>query len=114
MRPDTSAHREPTTCKACGEIIPAAAKKCSHCGSFQSWRAYFPFTQSILALLVALVSVVSMGVPIIKTALQADDSVLTLTYIDRADIAIPIVASNKGTGGVPLDVENREWRPSGS
>jgi len=44
-----------------------------------------------------LVSVVSLAIPIIQSALEPDDSSITLTYIDRADISIPLIASNKGS-----------------
>lgn len=49
-----------------------------------------------LALLVALVSVVSMAVPMVKSALTPDNSQLAITYLDRADVTVPIVVSNKG------------------
>jgi hypothetical protein len=38
-----------------------------------------------------------MGAPMVKSALQADDSNVALTYIDRADTTIPVIASNKGS-----------------
>jgi hypothetical protein len=37
-----------------------------------------------------------MGLPMVKNALEPDDSAVTLTYIDRADVTIPVIASNKG------------------
>jgi hypothetical protein len=76
------------------EPIPVGARKCSHCGSAQNWLAYL--TQSVLALLIALVSVVMVSIPIIKGALEPDDSQIAFTYIDRADTTIPLIASNKG------------------
>lgn len=91
-----SVKEEKTKCKACLDLIPIGARKCSRCGSFQNWQAKFPLTESILALLIALVSVVLLGIPIVKSALQPDDSEITLTYIDRSDVSIPIIASNKG------------------
>jgi hypothetical protein len=83
-------------CRGCLEPIPLGARKCSHCGSAQNWLAYFPITQSVLALLIALVSVVMASIPIIKTALETDNSQITFTYIDRPDTTIPLIASNKG------------------
>jgi hypothetical protein len=83
-------------CRACLEPIPVGARKCSHCGNAQNWLAYFPITQSVLALLIALVSVVMASIPIIKTALETDDSQITFNYIDRPDTTIPVIASNKG------------------
>ena len=88
---------ENSTCKFCLNEIPNGAWKCSHCGSSQRWPTFFPTVQTTLVLLVALVSVVSMAIPIIHNALSPDDSDVTFNYIDRTDISIPIIASNKGT-----------------
>ena len=38
-----------------------------------------------------------MLIPIIKNALRRDDSKIILTYINRVDTSIPVIASNDGT-----------------
>jgi hypothetical protein len=83
-------------CLVCSEQIAVDAKKCSHCGSFQGWRAYLSHGHTTLALLIALVSAVSVLIPIITKALRPDDSEINITYIDRVDTTIPLIASNHG------------------
>ena len=48
-------------CKICASEIPRAAIKCTKCGSYQNFRRYFEFSNSTLALLIALISVVSLA-----------------------------------------------------
>lgn len=38
-----------------------------------------------------------MAVPIIKTALTPDNSDVSLIYLNRPDVTVPIIASNKGS-----------------
>lgn len=84
-------------CRVCQERISALATKCPHCSSYQDWRVRISPVNMALALLVALVSVVSMAVPMVKSALTPDNSQLAITYLDRADVTVPIVVSNKGS-----------------
>lgn len=49
-------------CRICGENIPAEAIKCRHCGSFQNWRRFLDVGQGTIALLIALISVVTLAV----------------------------------------------------
>ncbi len=83
-------------CLECAEPIKFAAKKCPHCGSYQSWTARLPINKSILALTVALVAVLGLVIPILKDALTPDNSDVSIKYINRADVSIPIIVSNKG------------------
>lgn len=91
------AKRSEKSCQACMSTVPVSAKKCGHCGAYQDWRRHLQISQSVLALLVALISVLSMGIPIVKSTLTPDDSSVILTYLDRPDTTIPIIASNKGS-----------------
>lgn len=112
-------NRSEKKCRICMEPILLSATKCRFCGSYQNWRRYLQSSQVVLALLVALVSVVSLSVPIIKNAMTPDDSDLSLTYLDRADITVPIIASNKGSRPAVLNpsailsltITNRDGMP---
>ena len=48
-------------CVACASKIPASAIKCVKCGSYQNYRRYFEFGNTTIALLIALISVVSLA-----------------------------------------------------
>lgn len=60
-------------CKVCRESIRAGAKKCINCDSFQDWRRFLNMSGTVLALLVALVTVSSAALPKLK-------ELLTLSY----------------------------------
>ena len=45
------------------------AKKCIHCGSYQSFGGRINFSATILSLLVALIAVIGAAVPTIKNLL---------------------------------------------
>lgn len=53
-------------CKTCGEDIKSSAKKCIHCNSFQDLRRYLPISNTMIALIIALISVVAAVSPILK------------------------------------------------
>lgn len=84
-------------CIVCREQIKAGARKCIHCDSYQDWREYFNFSSSMLAWLVALVSVISLSLPVIKNALQKDNSKVVLAFQGIEEGYISLIASNLGT-----------------
>jgi hypothetical protein len=78
------------------------AKKCTKCDSFQDWRRYLPLGQNVLALLVALVSVVTLGVPVFKDAFKKDASDIKVNFQSAGPSTITLLASNTGmrSGGI--------------
>jgi ribulose-5-phosphate 4-epimerase/fuculose-1-phosphate aldolase/ribosomal protein L40E len=48
-------------CNTCASEIPIAASKCVKCGTYQNYRRYFEFGNSTIALLIALISVISLA-----------------------------------------------------
>lgn len=50
-------------CKVCCESIQDGARKCIHCDSFQDWRRFLNMSGTVLALLVALITVSSTALP---------------------------------------------------
>ena len=50
-------------CRVCREPIRQGAKKCIHCDSMLDWRGWLGISETALALLVALVSVVGATGP---------------------------------------------------
>jgi hypothetical protein len=51
-------------CRECYALMPVQANRCIACGSAQNWQRYVAQSGSVLALLVALVSVLTFAVPI--------------------------------------------------
>jgi hypothetical protein len=82
-------------CKICSEPIPANAKKCRHCGSFQDWRGNVTVGSEVLALLVALLSVATVAVPVLRDNLFPNSS-LTFSFVGADANHISLVATNPG------------------
>ena len=95
--PSTDSNARATRCIACRESIKQGARKCHHCDSFQDWRGRLNFTSSVLALLVALVSVISLSVPLIHDALTEDNSRVLITPAGVGSDSLLLVASNTGS-----------------
>lgn len=84
-------------CRYCAETIKAKALLCHNCGKRQDWKRFLSYGNSTLALFVALLSVASLGIPLIVNALKPDNSVVTVALVNRTDVMVPIIASNKGS-----------------
>lgn len=50
-------------CRVCKKAMPIQGRKCTECSSFQDWRRFLSFSTEILALLIALFSVLGIAVP---------------------------------------------------
>lgn len=117
--PRSTAAVEPSSpCPVCREPIRVGAKKCIHCGSFLDWRQTVGVSQTTLALLVALISVVSSTVPRFVEWLSPDYSDLHVevrqVYLDRLELFL----SNSGNRparliGVAIAATTRDGRRFG-
>lgn len=83
-------------CLICAEPIAFAAKKCKYCGSYQDYRRHFTFSGTILSLLVALVSVLALSAPIIKSALEPKDASIKFVTATVDEKYIYVLVTNKG------------------
>lgn len=72
-------------CIACKEPILEGASICKHCGVSQSWRKHLHLSSTILALLVALLSVLSTTIPVITGALEPQDAEFNFIFEGRID-----------------------------
>jgi hypothetical protein len=97
--PETTepAARPEALCTTCFKPIDPRAKKCTGCDSYQDWRRHLSMSGSVLALLVALVSVIALATPMIQAALAPKDSKLHFTVQGVAHNQIYIMVSNSGT-----------------
>lgn len=83
-------------CKTCGEDIKSTAKKCIHCDSFQELRRYLPFSNTMIALIIALVSVVAAVSPVLKKVFTEQDSNIIVRLQEVVWDSIHLIASNLG------------------
>jgi hypothetical protein len=88
--------RSSKACTTCGEEIAASARKCTHCGTWQDWRRYLVFSNTILALLVALVSVTAVTGPVIRDLLITKDSHLISSFVGVIDNEAVFTVANSG------------------
>ena len=73
------------------------ARKCIHCDSFQDWRRHLNISSTVLALMIALISVISLSYPIFRELWISDDSEIHLNFIRvKSDSTLQFLASNSG------------------
>lgn len=93
--PEPARHQK--QCTTCGEEIAQSARKCIHCDSFQDWRRYLAFSSTVLALLVALLSVATVAAPVFRDLLTTKDSELVASFQGfNSDDEAVFVVSNSG------------------
>ena len=86
-----------TECDTCREPIRADALKCIKCDSYRDWRRFLPASASTLALVIALISVISSLGPGILRMIEGERSALTVSYVAPMNDGILLLASNPGT-----------------
>lgn len=84
-------------CRDCNEQIDTSAVKCKHCGSYQNWQRRLHLSNTVIALLIALVSVSTQFVQYVYSVTKKDNSsvVMLLQGVDSQKISV--LASNIGT-----------------
>ena len=83
-------------CRFCAQPIPAEARVCPECDRFQDWRRHFNFTSTILSLVVALTSVLVVGLPPLLDQLQADRAQLMFSFRSSHENRISLMVHNTG------------------
>ena len=83
-------------CSTCREPIHPRARKCKTCDSYQDWRRHLSMSASVLALLVALVSVLSFAIPTMAEFLKEDGSNVSIAYQGMLRGNIYFMVSNSG------------------
>ncbi len=72
-------------CGACRSTIHIDAKKCPNCGSFQDWRRHIILSNTLFALLVALISVGGVFGPTIVELFRPIESNLKMNVVEVSD-----------------------------
>lgn len=83
-------------CRYCRFRMPADAIYCTKCQNFQNWRRNLSLSSTVLALLVALASVLGTAVPAILTALTPKNSDIRISVQTVSDSEISAFISNAG------------------
>lgn len=85
-------------CRVCGEEIRFVARKCVHCGSWQTWHEdVLGLSTTTLSLLVALVSVATAGIPLIVAALKPQGAKISATVETVSYPYVSAFVSNSGS-----------------
>ncbi len=83
-------------CIACDNEISVNATICSHCGTSQGRKRVLNLTNSLLALVVAILSVAAFSIPIIKDALVPESSKVNMKYAFSKDDQSYFILENVG------------------
>lgn len=81
---------------ACLEPIASGARKCIHCGSYQNWRRFLNVGTGMLSLMVALVSVLTVAVPVFKSALTVQQPEMHYSFLRYRSRTMEVICSNLG------------------
>ncbi len=95
--PDQNTAPEAKLCSTCAEPIQKTALKCRHCGSYQDWRRRLGVSSTILALLVALVSVIGSTAPVVVGLFKAKTAAFRFSPPQFGQGAVTVTASNVGS-----------------
>lgn len=84
-------------CQLCSAAIPNAAIKCRHCNGYQRRWFFLNLSTPVLSLLVALVSILSLALPTLISAITYPHSDVRVAFQYFEDGTAHFVASNGGT-----------------
>ena len=84
-------------CEVCQEPINERALKCIHCSSEQGFmRRRLGLSSTVLSLLVALVTVLTAAIPVIKNAFTPEDLRVTAAFQAADAHSVSVMVSNNG------------------
>lgn len=100
-------------CVRCYSDIPSKSTFCKECKGYQNWRRHVNFSTTILALMIALVSVTASFFSLISEKIWPPESEIVLEYASYDDGILRVAAINSGEAkgyitGVTLGVNNKQ------
>lgn len=98
--PEAGAHG--AFCKQCRHRVPAGARICATCNSYQDWRSVIPLSSTALALLTALVSTMGLAAPALYKLVHTPRSDASLSMPSVDGTTLRVVAVNKGDAPASL------------
>ena len=101
-------------CVSCCESIAIESKKCRFCGTNQNWVRYIFFSNSLIAVLIACISLISIAWPSILRMTSFDNSKIHPSFYTIRDNSIFIIAQNDGISAGGIDAveivdESDQW-----
>jgi hypothetical protein len=90
---------EPDTersCLFCATPLASGARVCRQCDRFQDWRRFFPFTSTVLSMLVALTSVLVVGLPPLLDSMREKRAKLIPTFQTSRGPRLSLLVHNAG------------------
>lgn len=105
--PNKDKKMEKILCVVCMEPIHAGAKKCIKCESFQNWRRYINFSSTVLSLLVALATSLSLLLTIYWDRLSSRNSKMKfkVVQLSRYEGLTYICDQNRADDGYMFEIE---------
>ncbi len=85
-----------TNCTQCCLPIPKKATICTHCQSHQDWRGFFSISNTVLALLTALVSVLAVAIPPLYNSMHTPKSNMADPMISLDGTTVRVLINNRG------------------
>ena len=108
MTDEESSARNGTRCFACMERLAPGATKCSHCGSFQNWRRYLGLSSVVLSLLVALISVSTVGISVFKDVIIPKRAELNILILKQeGELTFQLLVRNAGNAPGLISIMSR-------
>jgi hypothetical protein len=99
-------------CEYCAEPIREAARKCTHCGSWQSWLGLFGASSTVVSLFVALIAVAGATFPALVDLFTPENSDLTFTFQSASPKMIAVFVTNRGKRPGSIGIVELEERHS--
>ncbi len=96
-------------CRLCCSPIPVGANFCSECDTYQDWRRYFGVSSTILTLLIALFSVLTVAIPVVRNALTPERSDIHCSLVRWGGEEATLLITNRGIR--PAVVRNLRLEP---
>jgi hypothetical protein len=91
-----AAERSAGECSTCFKPIDPRARKCTECDSYQDWRRHLQIGSSVLALFVALISVIALATPMLAPFLTSKDSNIVVSLEGFHGGKAYLMATNSG------------------
>ena len=109
-------------CKVCREELKEKSNYCISCNNYQDWRRHFHFSNTLIALLIALISVDTTSYPVMKSIFKSKTSnaKVSITKIgpiigEYGGIGVTYALSNSGAmpasitfGNLSIELNNNK------
>ena len=104
----------PPTCRYCRHELQKGAILCVQCKKFQNWQRYVGFSSTMLALVIALISVSSAVLPGLIELLTPARTQYDMTVIEHREGQFVVLAKNSGNRDVTVGAVQIEIRSIGT